>query len=185
MIATGKDTSKNHRWRFDWLLRVFLRLLTALLPILAAFGVANLIYVLKYTGVAGFGVCFLFPTLLQLRSTTVCIKKFGSGTKLNLSAKAEDETNTAASEIPEEKSLKPESSSSSENGNKVDNEKSSLLEEKSSKPDKHQFYMTPYSNVVLSNPIFVGIIGIVEVCLFILAFAGLFIQPSKMSCEEI
>ena len=183
MIATGKDTSSNHKWRYDWFLRVFLRLLTALLPILAAFGVSNLIYVLKYTGVAGFGVCFFFPTLLQLRSTVVCIKKFGSGTKKDSSTKDEKETVTAP-KIPEETSLKLESSTTTENGNKIDNEKSSLLEEKSSKPDKRQFYMTPYSNVVLSNPIFVSIVGIVEACLFVLAVAGLFLQPRKMSCEE-
>lgn len=184
MIATGKDTSENHRWKFDWLLRFFLRLLTATLPIVAAFGVANLIYVLKYTGVAGFGVCFFFPTLLQLSSTTVCVKKFGSNAKLNSRTTGKDEpTSTGASTISDGEIVKPELSDDDRTG-RVNDEKASLLKENDLKPRKCQLYMTPYSNVVLSNPIFVSIIGIVEACLFTLAIASLFVQPQKMTCEE-
>ena len=74
-LITGQDTSKEPRHRFDCLLRVLLRFLVALLPILAAFGVANLIIVLKYVGIFAF-INFFFPAALQLRSICVCKAKF-------------------------------------------------------------------------------------------------------------
>ena len=48
--------------------------------------------------------------------------------------------------------------------------------------DKRHLYMTPYSNVVLSHPIFVSIMGIVGVALFILAAVSLFVEPHKVTC---
>lgn len=74
-LITGQDSSKKPKYRFDWLLKVLLRLVTALLPILAAFGVANLIYIFRYAGLFGFMNLF-FPILLQLRSSYVCEMTF-------------------------------------------------------------------------------------------------------------
>ena len=48
--------------------------------------------------------------------------------------------------------------------------------------DKRSLYMTPYSNVVLSHPIFVSIVGLVGVALFVLAAVGLFVEPYKINC---
>ena len=179
IIITGSDTSKNPKWRLDWLLRLLLRLTAALLPLLAAFGVANLISVLKYAGLVGFGVCFLFPTILQLRSTFVCIKRFSSSV-VNLDLHTIEESHPV-SKLNGEKTVNSELNGTETGTHSVNEEKSRLLEEK---PDKHRFYMTPYSNVVLSNPIFVGIMGVIEVCLFILAFASLFVQPYRVTCTR-
>ena len=49
----------------------------AVLPIMLAFCAANLVFILKYTGLLAFGVCFLFPLVLQLRSIYICNKMFG------------------------------------------------------------------------------------------------------------
>lgn len=186
-VITGNDTSKKPKWRYDWILRFSLRFVAALLPLIAAFGTANLIYVLKYAGLVGFGVCFLFPTVLQLRSTFVCIKRFGvttmqlSLTNSNNISKTDSESETGKSpEMANGKNVKPESNGVDTNG-EMSREKAPLLEE--DPRNKRHLYMTPYSNRVLSHPVFVGIMGAVEVCLFILSFVGLFVQPHKLRCE--
>ena len=75
ILITGHDTSQEPKYRFDWLLRFLLRFIVALVPILAAFGIANLIYILRYAGIAGF-MCFLLPFVLQIRSIQVTKTKF-------------------------------------------------------------------------------------------------------------
>ena len=185
-VITGNDTSKKPKWRYDWILRFSLRFTAALLPLLAAFGMANLIYVLKYAGLVGFGVCFLYPTVLQLRSTFVCIKRFSitnvqlSLTNSNNSASIKESEVDNSSELINGKNIKPESKGEDTAG-KMSREKAPLLEEEPQ--NKHHLYMTPYSNKVLSHPIFVGIMGAIQVCLFIISFVGLFIQPHKLRCE--
>ena len=171
MIFTGRDTSKKPKWKLDWLFRFSLRLVSAVLPLLASFGVANLIYVLKYAGLFGFGICFFFPTILQLRSIYVCMKKF-AGVHVSLSGS-------------HSKSQDQESSSTEMKGaiTGVDQEQSPLLSiQELEGKDKRHLYMTPYSNVVLSHPIFVSIIGVVGVALFLLAVISLFIEPHKVTC---
>lgn len=185
-VITGNDTSKKPKWRYDWILRFSLRFFAALLPLLAAFGMANLIYVLKYAGLVGFGVCFLFPTVLQLRSTFICIKRFSitniqlSLTNNNNSTSIKESEVENSSESINDKNVKPESKSEDTAG-KMSQEKAPLLEEEPK--NKSHLYMTPYSNKVLSHPIFVGIMGTIQVCLFILSFVGLFVQPHKLRCE--
>ena len=83
ITITGHDTSEHPKRRFDWLLRFLLRLTVATVPLAAAFVVSNLIFVLKYAGLLGFGVCFLYPTVLQLASTYVCIREFGDKAQRN------------------------------------------------------------------------------------------------------
>ena len=171
MIVTGRDTSKKPKWKFDWLLRFFLRLIAAILPLLASLGVANLIYVLKYAGLFGFGICFLFPTILQLRSIYVCMQKF-AGVHVSLSG--------SHSKSHERRSPSPELKGAI---GAIGQEKSPLLSiQELEGKDKRHLYLTPYSNVVLSHPIFVSVVGIVGVVLFILAAVSLFVQPHKIIC---
>lgn len=188
-VITGNDTSKKPKWRYDWILRFSLRFVAALLPLLAAFGIANLIYVLKYAGLVGFGVCFLYPTVLQLRSTFVCIKRFSiTNVQLSLTnnndtaSKSKGESKTAdSSELINDKDAKPESKGEEDSTKKISQERAPLLEEEPR--NKRDLYMTPYSNKVLSHPVFVGIVAAIEVCLFILSLVGLFVQPHKLRCE--
>ena len=60
-------------------------------------------------------------------------------------------------------------------------EKSPLLSEK--KDTDSKLYMTPYSNAVLSHPIFVGTVAVVEACLSVLAFASVFVEPNVLTCD--
>ena len=76
-LITGHDSSKTSKYKFDWLLKVVLRFIAAVVPIGAAFGVANLILVFKYAGLFGFLNLFS-PVLLQLRSIYICKKKFSA-----------------------------------------------------------------------------------------------------------
>lgn len=182
IIITGNDTSKKSKCQYDWLLRLFLRFIGALLPILAAYGVANLIYILTYAGLVGFGVSFLFPTVLQLRSTFVCIRTFHTETaarsiELNVRSKEMDELDY---EVGDSSYINGRNSTLVD-ANQV-NQKSPLLKEKSKDTDQRHFYMTPYSNVVLSHPIFVGIMGVAFVCLFLVTCISLFLQPHQQTC---
>lgn len=176
IIITGHDTSEHPKWKLDWLLRFILRFTVATIPLAAAFGVSNLIFVLKYAGLLGFGVCFLYPTILQLASTYVCIKEFGQTNARDSSGESTE---------LEQKSQNDELSSVSEEakGKQEREEKSPLLKERPDKDTKRQFYMTPYSNAVTSHPFFVGTIAVIEACLSVLAIASVFIVPSVLKCD--
>jgi hypothetical protein len=188
IIITGHDTSEHPKWRLDWLLRLLLRLTVASIPLFAAFGVSNLIFVLKYAGLLGFGVCFLYPTILQLASTYVCVRDFGKKAQLNKSSGSGAGGRQGESSELEQKSRTDttELSSGSEEaklGHRKE-EKSPLLREREDTDSKQsRFYMTPYSNVVVSHPIFVGTVAVIEVCLSVLAFAGVFVKPSILTCD--
>jgi hypothetical protein len=171
ILITGHDTSKRSKHRFDLLLRVALRLVVALLPILAAFGVANLIYVLKYAGLLGF-ICYFFPFLLQLRSIQVCKKRF-STSHFSMS-------NNRIRDSGDEEDIKSTGTISP----RLETEKESLLLAKDlDSKAMRALYMTPYSNVLLSHPIAVVVVGIVGLFLFILALSSLFVHPDKITCE--
>ncbi len=162
MIITGKDTSKKPSHRFaklDWLLRLTLRFLAALLPILMAFGVANLIIVLKFAGLFGFAICFGFPTALQLRSIYVCKKKFADCLV--------DTTEYATPVLIRKEPL----------------ESTPLLSVQQPRvQDTRALYMTPYSSKLLSHPITVCVIGLLGVCVFLLTFSSLFVPQNAMEC---
>ena len=176
ILITGQDTSKKPKYRFDWFLRLFLRFSMALLPIMAAFGVANLIYILKYAGLLGF-IAFFFPVLLQLRSIHVCKKKFATSF-ISISGKLST-IREKESDIDEEPNDDAETKSPM-----VEKEKVSLLETRDlSNREKRDLYTTPYSNVLISHPIAVWVVGALGAILFVLAFSSLFVHPNKLSCE--
>ena len=160
IIIVGHDTSRPPSKRFrryDFFLRLILRFTMAILPILAAFGVANLIYVLKYAGLMGFNICFFFPTLLQLRSIYVCKKKF------------------AISHISVSRSHDKKGSLSVE--------KQSLLSVQEVRgKEKKSRYMTPFSSRFISYPFGAIIVGLLGVCLFILTLVSLGISPDRLTC---
>lgn len=179
IIITGHDTSEHPKWRYDWILRFLLRLTVATIPLAAAFGVSNLIFVLKYAGLLGFGVCFLYPTTLQLASIYVCIKEFGN--KAQLKHREGEES----SELEQRNRNPAKLSSGSEEAKHthVTEEKSPLLEETEPDGNMQRLYMTPYSNVVMSHPIFVATMAVIEACLSVLAFASVFVGPHLLTCD--
>lgn len=183
IIITGNDTSKEPKCKYDWLLRLFLRLVGALLPILAAYGVANLIFVLTYAGLVGFGVSFLFPTVLQLRSTFVCMKKFCNNSAQDIQLNSLHTRGTDESELSDSTCTNGQQNYYDPDANHVNKEKLPLLQEKAEN-NEHHLYMTPYSNVVLSHPIFVGIMGVVFICLFIVTCISIFVHPNQLTCNN-
>ena len=174
LIITGQDTSKppSHKYRWpDFFLRMAMRLLVAVLPILAAFGVANLVYVLKYAGLMGFNICFFFPTVLQMRSIYVCKRKF---TPKHISMSGSHGTSE------EHQSLL----ASPENNTFLSTRQQSLLSHQQLKGKERRLqYMTLYSNAVLSHPLGVLVVGVLGVILFILTLASLGVHTDKVSCS--
>lgn len=169
ILITGHDTSRKPKFRFDFLLRLFLRFIVALLPILAAFGVANLIYVLKYTGLVGF-MCFLFPFSLQVRSIYMCKKEF-SKVHISLSGSHSLEKNGGSNGEQRKKgTISPQ----------LEEQHSSLLAKDVKGEEKGVLHMTPYS---ISHPISVYFVGVVGSVLFLLAFTSLLLHPKKLTCD--
>lgn len=176
ILITGRDTSKDPIYKFDIFLRIFLRVINALLPIVAAFCVANIIYIIKYAGFVGF-LCLAFPVLLQIKSIYVCKKRFSSAViadKLDsplLMEKidtADNEENTESS-ISEKKEL--------------------LLIEDQDKEEDHVYsehlYMTPYSVRIISHPAAVLVIGVIGACVLFLAVLSLILHPRIENCGSL
>ena len=171
ILITGQDTSRKAKYRFDWFLRIFLRVLVGVLPILAAFAVANLIYILKYAGLIGF-ICYFFPFVLQLRSIHVCKKKFSTFC-ISLSGPRamsdDDDTSKNKGEISPG----------------LEKEESLLLAKDMDSKEKRSLYMTPYSIRFISHPVCVWIVGGIGVSLFVLTLSSLFMHPHKMTCDSL
>ena len=203
IFITGHDTSKEVKHRFDLFLQVVLRFINAVLPILAAMGVANLIYVLKYAGLAGF-MCFMFPFLLQMKSIYTCRKRFclnhvslsGSHPALQQDEPTEkggqSGPHSPVQKDPDgedDKGPDSKETSSKESGKKetkVDSLISSKLDKKLFFSNKDQdLYMTPYSSVLISHPIAVWIVGFIGSGVFILACLSLFLHPKILNCETL
>ena len=172
-LLTGRDTSEEAKHRYDWLLLLLLRLSFAVVSILAAFGIANLVQVLKYGGLASFCV-LLFPAFLQFQSIRVCKKLFVAVVA------------TKKESFPMSK-VTPESGASSDDGKGKGSQPESGTEAAPllSVQDlvkESTLYMTPYSNRILSHPIAVVVIGTSMALLTLLAVISLFIHPQKLTC---
>lgn len=184
ILITGHDTSKKPKFRFDWLLRIFLRFVVALLPILAAFGVANLIYVLKFGGMVSF-IGLFFPFMLQLKSIYVCKKRFS---RFHISVSGSHSPTKQDSGDEGGNDVKMElKKNGGEISPSLDTKKESLLlAAKDMKGKEGQvLYMTPYSNFIISHPWFGWGVGVVGFCLFVIAFSSLFVHPSRITCQML
>ena len=170
IIITGNDTSQKGKWRFDWILRVVLRLLGSITPLLAAMGMANLIYVITYGGLSGFIVCYFFPAFLQLISICTCTKKFSKPKEGHIQKEKH-----SYSVVPP--SVNGAECSSYTNS---DDETTPLFPDQRSKGHP---YMTPYSIPFLSHPLFVGFMTVIVVILFAMIVASVFVHPDKMKCN--
>ena len=128
-------------------------------PILAAMGMANLIYVITYGGLTGYIVCYFFPAILQLTSIRACKKKFSP---ILSPAPSED--------------LYPESDETTPLS-------ASMNKKTRGGPCNNQSYMTPYSIPGLSHPWFVAVMTVIVVAIFVLIVASLFVHPAQQTCQ--
>ena len=149
LIFTGRDTSQS-KYAYDFWIRLALRAIVAILPIVCALLLSNLIYVLTYSGLATFFSFFFFPAALQLLSQRKCIqvfsqKQFVDSFKAQEDPKAEEDSGTTP--------LVPKSPRPAQGTNKLT-------------------YWTPYSFPIVSHPLFVVTVAVVGVVLFIFSLVG-------------
>lgn len=170
IIITGRDTSKPGKWQFDWLFRIILRLVGSVTPILAAMGMANLIYIINYGGLTGYIVCYFFPAILQLASIRKCKKEFGWASHQNFQRNKADKRGT-----PEADQGRYISS---------EDETAPLIQNRRLLVRDHS-YMTPYSIPILSHPFFVACMSVILVAMFVMIVMSIFVHPSPMQCELI
>ena len=75
-VIFGRDAD-NDRGKKAYIIKLSLRLVCSILPLIPALFVANLVSVLQYAGLLGFSNCYLFPLLFQIGSQYKCLKTFG------------------------------------------------------------------------------------------------------------
>ena len=193
LIFMGRDTSKKPKYKFDWAIRLVLKFLVATLPIVGALFISNLVYVLKYAGLFGFGICFFFPTLLQLQSQRVCTRLFGplqqaKGNSFDMTSTSTDEKHTekggdlsdSDTKNGTDEDEKGDDLGGSDTRNGTD--KAPLSLKKDSRAVRC-VYMTPYSSPVFSHPILVVILGVFQVILFLFTLVSLGLHPDKIACN--
>jgi len=144
-LFTGSDTTQIHKHKHGKVILVLLRLVCAVLPIIASLFVANLVYVVTYGGLLGLFICYFFPLMLQLRSQQLCYTTFKTVVRDDFQSQAP---------VNEELPLLPNGGRSKSNGFGL----------------KEKTYYTPYSTV-LSHPLIVLMFAVVCVisCMFIIA----------------
>lgn len=159
LLIMGRDVLKAPQHLLDYLFRVVLSVFVAILPILAAFVVANLVTVLKFVGLVTF-MNYIFPVLLQLSSIHVCKKKFRSPQKDHLPNNNESKVETSSRELGW-----------------------TWLKNWVVGGDR-ALYATPYSITLVSHPVFAGMAVLLGVLLLILTFASLFIHLNPITCSK-
>ena len=179
-VAFCRDTTKKSKHpKLDYCLYLIIKLFSALLPIVAALFISNLVVVLKYAGLMGFFISLLFPTALQIRSIWVCNKEFET---LKLQS-GNTGTNSGNRIIP---CLEDEVGKYLEGLDTTENKQQHSLPVTRTHRLLQMFdsYRTPYSNRVLSHPVTVCVIGGLEVLLFLLAISSLAVHPSPLHCND-
>ena len=172
-LLTGRDTSEEAKRKYDWLLLLLLRLSFAVISILAAFGIANLVQVLRYGGLIGFGI-FLFPAFLQFQSIRVCKKLF-------VSVVATRKENFPMSKVTPEQGGNSDGAKGKSSQTESSTEAATLLSVQDQVKES-TLYMTPYSNRILSHPVAAVVIGIMMALLTLLTVISLFVHPQKLTC---
>ena len=171
LIITGRDTSEKAHWRHDWLFRFILRFVSAVLPLLAAMGIANLIYILKYAGLFGFAIAVFFPAILQLTSIYSCNKTFNMYAHI---APNEKTPLIIQSEVPIEFSFK---------FRRMVRKVVYGLGLLEFRRENRESYVTHYSRGFLSHPLFVIVVIFIGFCLFVMACTSIAISPQKLTCD--
>ena len=166
-VVMGHDTSKSPRNIRYRVLLLMMRFLAALIPILLACGVSNLVTVRRYSGPLAFAITIFFPTALQLQSIRVCKKKFQDvHVRLHMVQNAVHDSGEGCDKL--------------DNKDEVTASSTEIvlhcLQFTQPQNKTSQLYMTPYSSQVFSRPTAVTIIGAIGLLLFLLSIANLFIN---------
>ena len=164
-LITKHSTSEKHNFKYKGLLLLVLRFVFGVIPVIAALGLSNLIYIIN---VAGFLMLasYVPPFLLQARSIQVCKQHFVKNCTQKTELLSRYSYNTG-------------------------NEESSVKKKKKccgswwrSGDDENQF-RTPYSYPVISHQITAVVLAIYGVLMFTFLVAGLFVKPQDLTCTPI
>ena len=166
-VVMGHDTTKSPRKIRYRLLLLMLRFLVALIPILLAFGVSNLVTVYQYSGIFAFLVIFFFPTLLQLQSIRVCKRKFR-----DVHVHVQMVQNVSSTVSDSEKQYGKDGDKGTASSTAVVLHSLQFTQAR----DESSLYMTPYSSRVFSHSIGVTIIGAIGLLLFFSSIASVIVQ---------
>ena len=173
-VLTGQDTTIRSSNRCYRLLQLVLRFFTAVIPILCAFLVSNLVTVLQFGGIFAFAIIVFFPTALQLQSIRVCKKTFRC---IHVRMRLVQRISSSDS---------GEDSSKNDDTGMANTQVVIHSLQLTQPQDESSLYMTPYSSKVFSHPIAVSIVGAVGALLFLLSIASLLIPlvlNNTMSCS--
>ena len=160
LVFVGKDTSQIKSTKDFWI-RLGLRAVIAILPIVCAILLSNLIYVLTYSGLATFFNFFFFPAILQLLSQRQCVKVFGSNQKTGFIDSQVAQEDSESLPLVQKSPLPAQCTTTA-----------TILRNK-------VLYWTPYSFPVISHPLFVVFIAGMGVVLFIFSFTGTLINTVR------
>ena len=148
------------------LLLLMLRFFAAVIPIMCAFGVSNLVSVFQYCGLFSFSIIIFFPTALQLQSIRVCKKRFH---EIYMHVHMAHKNGSTSHDLGE-----PCDNSDDTGLTGVHNTEVVLHSLQLTQPrNEASLYMTPYSSRVFSHPIAVSIIGSMGGLLFLLSIVSL------------
>ena len=169
-----RDISQEKGWK-PTLMQLVLRLVIALVPLVMAMFVTNLVYVNKYAGLIGFFIGMACPVVLQLRSQWVCREKLASviaiGTEImNHSDDVADQNDDNDVASQQTNPFLKGSTVESNNSSSIRKFLTFFLYFQDS-----VLYRTPYSTV-LSYPLSVFFFSILLVILFLFAVASLFLN---------
>lgn len=152
VVVFGKDSAQARKSWAYFIILFLMKFSCALLPIMLAMAVSNLITVLKYTGFTSLFLTLFTPAFLQLTSQWVCRKTFKQALETNYKLKESSS---------ESKDIQP------------DTGERSLLIRSTSQKKPSALYMTPYSNIFSYWPAVVIFLGM-DVVMFALIVASFF-----------
>ena len=164
----------------DFLLQLVIKFISAVIPIAAALLISNLVYVLKYAGLAGFFISFFFPTALQLSSIWKCSKIFLPSDSAPLWGSGRGQKHLTNSRTKSSRHIYD-----LQNGSLVaDKHRDTGMSVRTRVSLMFAGYRTPFSNRFLSHPVTVVIIGGVGVILFLLTVSSLAVHPAQLHCSD-
>jgi len=171
-VFVGHDTSKMPKKRIYLLILSMLRFFAAVIPIVCAFGVSNLVYVFQYCGIFSFSIIIFFPTALQLQSIRVCKKRFHDiHVRMYMTQKNSSNSHDSG---------EPCDSSDDTGVARTQSSELVLHSLQLTQPqNESSLYMTPYSSQVFSRPVAVSIIGSMGGLLFLLSVVSLLFPLSE------
>ncbi len=170
------------------ILLLVLKFVVAFVPIIIGLFVSNLVYIIKFAGLAGYFIALFVPITLQFRSIWVCRENFSflsNSSKFEMkkvqnsdnddTTEKEDDRVTTNGDLLEKEALIDQTASPS----RTETKPFSLQKLKTfffSFKDSYLYY-TPYSTI-LSHPLCVIASVILSVILLILGVTSLFVHPT-------